>query len=364
MNMLSSNSRTRVAAANFAIVLLILYLAPAAICYDDSHLPLSQAEVARRFPQKQLPCPDLDTASQVQIGTQAIHLEVEDHETAPDALYADTRLVISGKDNNGHPWKVTTGWSRLGCELFSSDLDGNGRQDLIWVSYSGALGDQPPSNLLILLFDRDGRPVPSEFDGYFEADVHGVKEFLDLNRNGHAELVRQSINDGYYIASLYEARDAHWFLVRGRFGSRTYPLYTRYTSRVNHSATIPKPGRNPQYEDLSNSAILKQPPVRIEKLQWVKDKDDQRTYPTIELSDGRSCTMPAALVVDGEAGRQISMLGYTEETKQLLETIMSDKLPVRVNDPDLQEYLHRPPEKGNSSCDPKLIWAGAAPSGK
>ena len=65
-------------------------------------------------------------------------------------------------------------------------------------------------------------------DGYFETDARGLKDLLDLDGNGQAELLRQSFDDGYWITSLYEARDARWQIIRGRHASREYPLYTRF----------------------------------------------------------------------------------------------------------------------------------------
>jgi hypothetical protein len=97
-----------------------------------------------------------------------------------------------------------------------------------------------------------GRPVPSEMDGYFEIDASGFKDLIDLGGDGRAELVRQSYDDGYWITSLYEARDAHWHLIAGEHASRSFPIYTRFTNRANRVPTTPGPGRHPTEDDLSN----------------------------------------------------------------------------------------------------------------
>jgi hypothetical protein len=321
---------------------LILCAAVSARAYVEKYLPLTQAELAQRVPQKPIPA-DLLSGEEVHFGTATIRLD------------ENRRLVIDGKDNGGLPWEVVASadWRWQGGEIFSCDLDHNGIQDLVFVGYTGANGSAPSSYLLTLMFAGDGRPVPSEFDGYFEADRWGVKELLDLNRDGHAELVRQSFNHGYWITSLYEARDGHWFLVHGKRGARSFPLYTRYTDRPNRVATTPSPGRNPLEDDLSNSAIVDQAPVRIDKLEWPGAADS--TDPSILLGDGRTCRLRSAtveVVLDREAGRQSAIMGAAQDAKRLLEEIVREKLPVRLSG-------HRAPEDGPSDvCAPELIWAG------
>jgi len=338
-------TETSVLIAIGVVLFLIFCLSPTAQGYNPYYLPLTQAELAKRIPQKKIHCPGYNSGDQIKIGAATVH-EV------------DGELRISGKDKRGHPWKVSGLFNYWGCEIYISDLDHNGTQDLIVVTYNSANGLAPNVELGILLFESNGRPVFSDFIGYFETDAQGVKDYLDLNNDGHTQLICQSFDDGYWITSLYEARDSHWFPVHGGHGSRTYPLYTRFTYRPNHVATIPKAGRNPQYADLSNNAILDQAPVTIDKLLWANVKESEN--PTFIFSDGRTCSPVAwygtlVVVVDQDAGRKSATLSDPEDSKQLLDTIVHDKLPVRISG-------HRPPREDKSSdCAPELIWAGNAP---
>jgi hypothetical protein len=325
---------------------LILCVVAVASAYVTDYLPLTQAEIARRVPQKPVPI-DLQVGAQAQFGTATIRLE------------DDNRLVIGGKDKGGRPWQVVATWSLLGGEFFSCDLDRDGTQDLVFIGYTGGNGLAPSSHVLTLMFDDNGRPVPSEFDGYFEADRQGVRELVDLNQDGHAQLIRQSFNNGYWITSLYEARDAHWFLVHGKHGSRGFPLYTRFTDGANRVATTPLPGRNPREDDLSNSTILSGAPTRIEKLEWADVA--QSKNPAIVLGDGRTCGPVAwystmGVVLGRAAGRRSATLGAAEDAKELLEEIVHDKLPVRVSGHRFVEGANgaAPPD----ACVPELIWAG------
>jgi hypothetical protein len=142
----------------------------------------------------------------------------------------------------------------MGGALYSADLDKNGTIDLIYAAHTGGNGLAPPMHVLSLMFDETGRPVPSEMDGYFEIDGRRVLDMIDLDGDERAEFIRQSYDDGYWITSAYEARDAHWRLISGEHASRTFPIYTRFTNRANRVPTTPAPGRHPVEDDLSNDA--------------------------------------------------------------------------------------------------------------
>jgi hypothetical protein len=164
-------------------------------------------------------------------------------------------------------------------------------------------------------------------------------------------LIRQSFNNGYWITSLYEAKAARWFLVHGKHGSRSFPLYTRFTNRPNRVATAPLPGRTPLEDDLSNSAILTGEAVRIQKVDW--DNSTEAKDPAIFLTDGRTCTPYATMgvVLDREAGRQAAILDVGPDAKGLLEEIVREKLPVRISGNRFPE------DEPRDACVPELIWA-------
>ena len=230
------------------------------LAYMEGYLPLNQKELALRFPQH------------VVRGHFVQDMSARIGKTAISFLEPSNQIRFSGTDLSGKPWAVTADAWR-GGGLYSADLDHNGIVDIIYASYTGGNGLAPSMHVLILLLDASGRPVPSEMDGYFKIDGGGVKDLVDLDGNGRAELVRQSYDDGYWITSLYEARDAHWHLVKGPHGGREYPLYTalrtertgcrrrphpdaiqlRMISRMLSTATIPPSRSNTWTGQMSNS---------------------------------------------------------------------------------------------------------------
>jgi hypothetical protein len=203
--------------------------------------------------------------------------------------------------------------------LYSADLDQNGMIDFIYPSYTGGNGLAPSMHVLILFLDTSGRPVPMEIDGYFEIDVYGMKDLVDLNGDNRAELIRQSFDDGYWITSLYEARDSHLHLIKGQHAGRQYPLYTRFTSRSNRVATVPLPGRHPIEDDLSNYFDANTPVLRVRDLQWADAQLSGR--PKILLSDGRifeedGWYSTAIVVLDRPEARLAATLGAPAEARQ------------------------------------------------
>src|SRR5207244_2167325 len=124
------------------------------------------------------------------------------------------KVRFSGRDLAGKPWIVSASALMPGGAVYSADLDHNGLTDFIYAGYTGGNGLAPTMLVLTLLFDSAGRPVPTAMDGYVEIDGMVFKDIVDLDGDGRAELIRQSYDDGYWITSLYEARDAHWCLIR------------------------------------------------------------------------------------------------------------------------------------------------------
>ena len=170
---------------------------------------------------------------------------------------------------------------------------------------------------------RDGR--------YFEIDKKGVKDLLDLDGDGRAELIRQAYDDGYWITSLYEAREGRWLLVKGTHGQRSFPLYTRFTNRPNQVPTLPTRGRNPIEDDLSNDSPLFSSKLRA--VNWAKVAQSEN--PELTLSDETICRPVAWLatmtvILDTKSGRETATLSAPEETRRLLETIRDRNLSVHI----------------------------------
>jgi hypothetical protein len=329
-----------------AAAISIVVLAQFDTCaYMKAYLPLDEKELSLRYPQHVIRGNFMQAAS-VRIGSTTVSF-----------LEPANEIRFEGMDLSGKPWKLTADAMR-GGGLYSADLDKNGIADLIYASYTGGNGLAPPMHVLTLLFDASGRPVPSEMDGYFEIDSRGLKDLVDLDHDGRAELIRQSFDDGYWITSLYEASDAHWRLIHGQHAARQYPLYTRFTYRSNRMPTAPAPGRHPIEDNLANSMEAAAPEVKIERLKWANVRQSEN--PVLRFSDGRSCEemawySTATVILDMPDHRVAATLGAPEEARHLLETIVRRGIPVRV----VGHRRYWDPRIGveRDSCSPEMIWA-------
>ena len=326
----------------------LLWLARDASAYVTRYLPLTEEEISHRFPQRVIRrelLPHIgDEQASVRIGSTTVH------------FLEPSRIQFDGTDRAGKHWTVRAS-AEMGGALLSADLDHNGTADLIYACYPGGNGWAPSMHVLAILFDQGGRPVPSEMDGYFEIDGRGLKDLLDLDGDGRAEIIRQAYDDGYWITSAYEARDAHWHRIIGQHGSRTFPLYTRFTNRENRVATIPAPGRHPTEDDLSNDTVR-----YSGKLATVRWADIQMSdNPQFDLSDGTVCSPVAwyssmVVVVDTAEGRQAATLGASEEEHRLLDAIMTLGLPVELK--GRRRYgMTGDRERKLTPCVPETLWA-------
>jgi hypothetical protein len=161
-------------------------------------------------------------------------------------------LIAQGQDSAGQPWTFAMPFFTHGTSVWRADLDGDGIEDVMAVGHTGGNGWSPRTVVMVLMFEPSGRPVPWTVKGYFEEDGRGLKDLLDLDGDGHAELTRMSYDDGYWITSLFEAGAGRWRQVRGAHGGRSFPLHTRFTHRPNRKAVTPAPGRAPIEDQLGN----------------------------------------------------------------------------------------------------------------
>lgn len=228
---------------------LLLPLRPAdaaAQGYNANYLPFSQSRM-RRFPLRRHGAEGLRGERPFAVSGVGIR-EVE-RETAGDDG-PPHQLVFTGRDLGGRGWEVRAVSSSYLEAVYEGDLDRNGVRDLVVVAGTGGNGLAPPTRLVFLTFDRQGRPTLFEADGYFDARDSDIFDLTDLDGDGRAELLFMVFDDGYWVTELYRPRDGRWGRVRGRFAGLTFPAYTRFTNRPNHRPVRPAPGRNPRAPDL------------------------------------------------------------------------------------------------------------------
>jgi hypothetical protein len=312
--------------------------------YMRGYLPLKDSEISHRFPQRVLRATFVQGMPAVRLGSTTVRF-----------VEGGNLIQFSGIDSAGKPWTVTADAMRGGA-LYLADLDRNGIVDLIYAANTGGNGLAPPMHVLTLLFDTAGRPVPSEMDGYFEIDQHGLQDLIDLDGDGRAELIRQAYDDGYWITSDYEARDAHWHRITGDHASQRFPLYTRFTNRANRVSTTPAPGRHPVEDDLSNDATAYA--GKLTAVRWANVAQSEN--PRLDLSDGTVCTPVAwyssmVVVRDTAAGRTVATLGAPGKAHELLSDIMRSKTGVEMK--GHRRYVVTGDQKP-TRCVPETVWAG------
>lgn len=327
---------------NAPVVLFSLLLAfnVAAQAENQSYLPLTKADLGRPFALKYLGAINPDSERQLEVGVSTATLKYTE----------EGELLLTGRDRAGDSWQVFVGGGR-GVEAYEADLDHDGLRDLVLVAATGGNGLAPSSHLVAVTFESDGRPVRFEAEGYFDAGAKGLFDLRDLNGDGRAELIFMNFSDGYWITNLYTARNARWRRIKGRFGSRAYPLYTRFTNRPNRRAATPPPGRHPFAPDLSNDVASAH--GRLRSYRWANVSQSEDVELTFETRAGQqmicrpvSWYASFTVVLERAHERKIfSLAGAEEEFKAVLDEIIASRAEVAL-------YGGRAAE----GCSPETLW--------
>ncbi|MGA3267616.1 MAG: VCBS repeat-containing protein [Verrucomicrobiota bacterium] len=328
---------------------IIVVSCPSVLAFMDGYLPLSKADTQRSFPLKY--CGQLGPENRIKTLP-----------AGPFGLNVSTNLrydlVLAGKDRFHKEWTITLCGESVAFPYYAfvGDLDRDGTPDLILVCGTGGCGLAPTSHLLCFLFDESGRPVPFTADGYFEYDEHGIRDLLDIDGDGRADLVYMNYDDGYWITSLYQARHGRWQRLQGKTGNWTFPIYTRFTIRNNHTPVSPKVGRHPFAPDLSNTSANNH--GFLLSYQWANVEESQDIQLNVAASGNRQVTFKPvswystfSVVLDQPEGRQIVSLAANENSvRALLDKIVAKGCAVAISG---QRYPNMP--------SPELLWAALTP---
>lgn len=236
-------------------VMLLVACAPwsvAAQGVNARYLPFPESKM-RRFPLKRHEFPPNVPMNGQPFAVAGVTIRDGEVEVSGEAAGVEEvarRLVLSGHGRDGREWGFDTEPHMYYEAVYEGDIDGNGVRDVVIALGTGANGLGPPTHLIFLTFGRDGRPELFEVTGYFDARRTDIFDLTDLDGDGRAELLYMVYDDGYWITELYRPREARWERVAGRFAGFTFPLYTRFTNRPNHTPVRPAPGREPRAPDL------------------------------------------------------------------------------------------------------------------
>lgn len=326
---------------------------------SEQYLPLSPAEMSRRFPVEYIGT--INGGRLVPPGTGAgrpFPAQIKVGPSGATVVASETdEISISGRDQNGALWSVNMDdyWLAYGGQLYSADLDRNGILDLILKCPIRGNSVTPHSYLIILTYDERGRPVPFKTDRFFGEEDTSIPDLVDLDGDGRAELISMIHDKGYWITNLYRIRGARWQRVKGLFSHRSYPLYTRFTYRPNRKVTVPIPSRHPFAPDISNlrpclqgqlaSYRWTQPTLQDEVKLVMKTKRTQQV-----IKRPIHWTSDSILVLDTPAERTI-LLGWSEKSIKRI----SSSLKRIVADADQVSAFGE--SWGRDRLQPEIIWA-------
>lgn len=280
---------------------------------------------------------------------------------------------LEGKDRRGKPWRLWLpqvggfGWT----EVWGADFDADGQQDLLIASHFPGCGRCiDGAELVVLLFEQNGRPMP----WHQRTRVPEGRKFpfvpaivMDLDGNGRAEIVTTSceyadgpgrFSEDRSVTGVYQAQDARWLPLREA-------EMAQYVRAAKASHPSPKPGfirwlpATPQAWDDPMSGLDSDARVRIARLIPVasgcggvrlivkngrvapaKDPCRIRTQDRVEYSDGRTSTGWPPVVIDASEGRDIYVARSDEGLRRILRHGYACKLLGR-------------------ETAPSWVWAGA-----
>lgn len=252
---------------------------------------------------------------------------------------ADGLVSVFGSDRVGKPWTVVSSAAAGSVSLWSADLDQNGMQDLILFLPNVAEPWQPSAKIVLLMFERNGRPVPWCGVGFFSVDRYGLRELVDLDDDRKAEIVHQTRAGSYWITSVLEADDGHWQSINSIAG-QSLPLLTPFTKSANHTALVSRCltetglraphvtiGTNSAAKTLTNSSVV------LHAVDWCKSDPSASILVAASgnrwrLESGFGDT--SVVVLDENQGRRVS-IGSTNVSRKLLVEMSFRKLPVALD---------------------------------
>jgi hypothetical protein len=279
--------------------------APELVGMPYFYLPLSQQELGLAFPLHKVVKPETDDSTNVPsvpAGQGVATITWEDMpESDPLDILRVQPLSLQGKDLAGKQWEVILA-GVTGCfpaRIYHADLDKNGMEDVIIVRGTCGNGLAEPIWLDLITFERNGRPLMLSFTGFFEDQDQHFNGLRDLNHDGKADLIEMDVHDGYWSTNIYQINDGRWQRVTGKFMTRRYPLYTRYTDRPNNKPVTPRKAVALSVRDFSNS----KPSItgdgwsittenagnpKQAKARWLRCYTDEAIIITLESKEGRT----------------------------------------------------------------------------
>jgi|GEM_PF-6930396 len=232
-------------------------------------------------------------------------------------------------------WSTTLDYSPgSGCGIYRGDLDNDGVEDLVVITFGGDSSGGYDSTLTIFLIDRNGRPTPWRVEGYFRTETQGVHE-IARGQDGRA-LILDSIIAGHpawggvsYGYRLFRPKDGQMEEVSGSLLGVTWP----YLPRTN-------PDNEELTRKIASSTSITSGVMRV--FPSVSTVNQRR----LNLVDGTTLPVPEIAVVDhADQSRTI----FFDPTDKELASLAGQRYSIQ-----LMGNTDRSGAKG-----PFLLWAKA-----
>lgn len=340
-------------AISFGFVVFCLAVANS---FAAAELPIPRHLLKRRFPQHDvgdcsIPLPS--TPSTETPAARTLH-------AGGITIRNGTRsaLQVEGADQRGNLWQIVLMNQPGGCSAWHADLDHNGREDLIIATFNPASGGKDVV-LTIVMIDDSGRPVPWSATGYFDVDDQGVRDLLDLDQDGRAELAFLYMEGDRFerqrsSLSLYQARQAHWQRVSGNFAGLTFPIIrpprvklakTSDLSTIIDERTVPLLITSLVPGTKQNCGVQlplgRQPSGSVRIDEQAAKALGKTCYDQMVLSDGRRVRLPEMAVIDRPLTREVLF----ESTSRLIAEAKDRGYSVQIVGHSCE-----------SECRPFLLW--------
>ena len=227
-----------------------------AYVYGGQYLPFKTNQLGQAFPVRCI------SKSTNKYDDKALRV----FKNLPPGVSIDTneedKFVIKITDRHGKRWAVKLAISALDGSVWASDLDGNGQEDLIIISYTGGCGITPTTQLLFVMFDRQLTPRVYEVCGYFDASKNIIEDLRKAKGRKGAILVEQVLayerktEKSYWRTTLWQANQSNWSAL-SQFDGVRLPAYTLYTFKPpNHKISSLKRQPVVSESELRGSQIL------------------------------------------------------------------------------------------------------------
>jgi hypothetical protein len=274
------------------------------------------------------------------------------------ASSGDEREVqLRGLGRSGKPWVAHI----FGLdEIWRADLDGNGTQDYVLFAAGPYFNGRttPLFSLSILLMDREGMPTPFFTVVYHGENGDGIKHLVDLNHDGHAELLISTYDEitsdahvgafcsGHWINQLYRFEDFGAEEIRGTVGGITFPLVHAWSYRGTECAEEEKPFLPVRPAILHENGTGKQGMVNT----IIRNVDDASGLLTVQPVAGCTAISAQVIVYDRPRLREIAFPNqFGTFSADLADRIRSRGAHVQLRGIDKRT--------GDGTCSINLMWA-------